>query len=97
MINGQNFALIGFAEALAAPEVAWSLVDAGFRVTAFARKGRHSALRHSRKISTCEITAPESSCDAAVSDLERLVSQEKGSALSVLFPLDDAAAWLCSR
>ena len=36
---------IGFAEALSAPEVTWSLVDAGFKVIAFSRRGRRGALR----------------------------------------------------
>lgn len=33
---------IGLAESLSATEVAWSLVDAGFKVFAFSRKGRDS-------------------------------------------------------
>ena len=32
----QDVVLVGFAEALAAPEVVWSLVDDGFQVVAFA-------------------------------------------------------------
>jgi hypothetical protein len=87
---------IGFAEAMAAVEVAWSLVDAGFEVVAFGRRGRRSALRHSRHVSTIEITPPESNCNAAVAELTRfLVSRRlfpQGTA--VLLPLDDAAVWL---
>ena len=54
----QPLVLLGFAEADAAPEVVWSLVDAGVRVMAFARKGRASALRHSRHVACYEITPP---------------------------------------
>ena len=36
---------MGIAEAVSAPEVEWSLVDAGFTVVAFSRRGRVAALR----------------------------------------------------
>ena len=38
--------LVGFAEALAAPESIWSLADAGFRLTAFSRRGTRPPIRH---------------------------------------------------
>ena len=92
--------LVGFAEALSAPEVVWSLVDAGFQVVAFARKGRASALRYSRHVTCYEIHAPESDLEASLVDLHSLLStlssQGQGTPL-VLFPLDDKAVWLCSR
>jgi len=90
---------IGFAEALSAPEAAWSLVDAGFAVTAFARRGRHSALRHSAHVEVVEVTPPELDAEAALAALERtlaaraLPTGEPGA----LFPLDDAALWLFNR
>jgi hypothetical protein len=46
---------IGFAEALSAPEVIWSLVDAGFKVIAFSRKGRRAALRQSHHVAIFEL------------------------------------------
>jgi len=96
----QTTVLIGFAEAMAAPEVAWSLVDSGFRVVAFARRGRSSALRHSRHVECHEICAPESDAQAALSELSALLnslgSQATGTPL-ILFPLDDKAVWLCSK
>ena len=90
---------IGFAEALSAPEVAWSLVDAGFAVTAFARKGRHSALRHSAHVELLEITPPELDSETALADIENALragnfADGRGG---VIFPLDDTALWLCSR
>jgi predicted ATP-grasp superfamily ATP-dependent carboligase len=96
----QTTVLVGFAEALAAPEVVWSLVDEGFRVVAFARRGRASALRHSRHVECHEICPPESDLKAALSDLQSLVSSlgaEANSAQRILFPLDDKAVWLGSR
>jgi predicted ATP-grasp superfamily ATP-dependent carboligase len=96
----QTTVLVGFAEAMAAPEVVWSLVDAGFRVIAFARKGRASALRYSRHVVCHEICAPESDPRAALLDLHSLLnslSVPAEGAQRILFPLDDKAVWLCSK
>jgi hypothetical protein len=92
--------VVGFAEALAAPEVSWSLVDNGFRVVAFSRKGRNSALSHSRYAEVHYITPPESDAAQSLADLHLLLAGpkgENGDEPVVLFPLDDAAVWLCSR
>jgi predicted ATP-grasp superfamily ATP-dependent carboligase len=96
----KTIVLIGFAEAMAAPEVAWSLVDSGFRVIAFARRGRSSALRHSRHLECHEICAPESDVQTSLSELSALlksIGSQLPSAKLILFPLDDKAVWLCSR
>jgi len=92
--------LVGFAEALSAPEVVWSLIDDGFKVVAFARRGRLSPLRYSRHVECHEICAPESSLEKAASDLGalmRLLSGAKGEEKLILLPLDDKAVFLCSR
>src|SRR5688572_15250983 len=92
--------LIGFAEALSAPEVVWSLADAGFQVRAFARRGRRSAIRHSRHVQVFDVTPPETDSAATIRDVERLLSvtPHNGSpSAPVLFPLDDAAVWVCNR
>ena len=92
--------LVGFAEALAAPETVWSLVDDGFQVIAFARRGRASALRNSRHVVCHEICTPEQDLQTALAELQSLMSSI-GSAANgvpkVLLPLDDKAVWLCSR
>ena len=96
----QTTVIIGFAEALSAPEVAWSLVDAGFTVMAFTRKGRRPSLRHSRFVSVFEITAPEENFAQTIADLKsallRLKEENSESKLAVM-PLDDASVWLCSK
>lgn len=92
--------LVGFAEAMSAPEAVWSLVDAGFKVIAFARKGRTSALRHSRHVTFHEICSPESDIQQSLSDLNALLESLDGAADDsqlILFPLDDKAVWLCSK
>ncbi len=89
---------IGFAESLSAPEVAWSLVDAGFKVIAFSRKGRKAALRHSHHVTLFEITAPEQDCVAALKELSSALDKlAEQTACTVLLPLDDSSLWLCSR
>src|SRR5690349_19098698 len=85
--------LVGFAEAISAPEVVWSLADAGFEVFAFGRRGSRSALRHSRYVTVTDVTAPETDAAATVREVGALVASLFGSSQgrAVLFPLDDAA------
>lgn len=96
---GRTTVIVGFAEAMAAPEVVWSLVDAGFRVVAFARKGRPSALRHSRHVECHEVCAPESDLETSRANVEAILASTKSTdgAQQMLFPLDDKAVWLCSK
>lgn len=90
---------IAFSEALAAPEVAWSLIDAGFEVVVIARRGRHSALRHSSRVAVHEVTPPELDSEAALADMERWLASRNRTAdqPGVIFPLDDAAVWLFNQ
>jgi predicted ATP-grasp superfamily ATP-dependent carboligase len=96
---GKALVCIGFAEAMSGPEVAWSLVDAGFEVVAFGRRGRRSALRHSRYVTTAEITPPELDWQSAMTDLMDFLASRQPSRgqAGALLPLDDAAVWLCSQ
>jgi hypothetical protein len=84
--------LIGFADALAAPEVAMSLGRAGHRVVAFARRGRPVALRRLRGVEIVEVTAPEEDLAAC----EREVAALAG-AHDLALPLDDPAVLVCER
>lgn len=85
-------ALIGFAEAVAGPETAFSLLDAGFEVVAFTRSGARASLRKCPGVSFLEVTAPAHDARAAVRELERHVEAVDPA---VVLPLDDAAVWLC--
>ena len=81
--------LIGFGEALPAPEVVFSLLSAGHRVAAFAR-GNHPLARilpdwH-------RITPPEEDTAQAIADLRALMAGD--GAADLILPLDDAALWL---
>jgi predicted ATP-grasp superfamily ATP-dependent carboligase len=91
--------MIGFASALSAPEVAWSLVDHGFRVVAFSKRGRRPSLRHSRFVEILEVTPPEDDCAQSIADIKDAVSRfsENSSGALVLMPLDDEAVWLCGE
>ena len=86
--------LILFADALSAPEVAWSLVDAGFAVTAASRRGRRPVLARCPEVDVEPITAPEDATGDAAADLVRLADRCGAGAV---MPLDDAALWLCAR
>src|SRR5665213_1820928 len=97
--NAGVLVIIGFAEALSAPEVVWSLADHGSKVVAFTRKGNHSALRSSRYVALIEITAPETSCVQAIADLTEQVSRLKAAHPQwqlALMPLDDGSLCLLS-
>jgi hypothetical protein len=98
-VSGKVLVAVGFAEALSAPEVVWSLVDSGFGVVAFSRKGRRAALRHSRYVSVHEVTAPEVNALASVSDLKEVLAAHRNKSVeeSILLPLDDASLWLCNE
>jgi hypothetical protein len=91
--------IIGFAEALSAPEVAWSLLDQGFEVAAFARRGRRAALRQSRYVHVFEVTPPEADLAQTEEDLKRKIRSIRDSSNGTLavMPLDDQALWLCGR
>jgi predicted ATP-grasp superfamily ATP-dependent carboligase len=97
--SGSILVVIGFAEALSAAEVVWSLVDSGCQVVAFSRKGRRSALRHSRYVTVRDVTAPEKDYQKTMIELLALLeSCHKGTAhYHVLLPLDDASVWLYNQ
>lgn len=88
-----------YSDALSAPEVAWSLVDAGFAVIALARRGRQSALQHSRRVTCREVTGPEVDLETAQAEVARTLQtlESAGRHPVAVLPLDDAAVWLCAR
>ena len=96
--KGQT-AILGFAESFSSPEVAWSLVDAGFRVLAFARRDSRAALRVSRYATVFDVTPPEQDAATTIRELtaefRRLFASTDSRA--VLLPLDDAALWVCAQ
>ena len=99
MHTGRATVVTAFAEALSAPEVAWSLLDAGFNVTSIARRGRGSALRHSRKVVCHEICPPEKGMAQALRDMASVLKSvsDRHNGPILLFPLDDTALWMCSE
>jgi predicted ATP-grasp superfamily ATP-dependent carboligase len=89
--------LVGFAEAMSAPEVVWSLARRGYKVAAFARAGKRSALRHSRYTTCDELVPPDLDVGEALSGLTQLCRKHLQNGPVVLFPLDDSAVWLASH
>ena len=96
MHTGRATVVTAFAEALSAPEVAWSLLDAGFNVTSIARRGRGSALRHSRKVVCHEICPPEQDIAQALRDMASVLNSfgDRHDDPILLFQLDDTALWM---
>jgi hypothetical protein len=90
---GAGRILIGFADALSAPECAWSLLAAGHTVAAFAKSGSRPPLRRCKEISIVEMTCPKVDLPAARADFRRLLESGRFSAV---MPLDDDSVWLCS-
>jgi hypothetical protein len=83
--------LIGFAEALPAPEAVFSLLAAGCEVRAFARPGGGAMLRGLPIGAPVEIPAPEANAQAAVDGLKAAIEAVRPDAL---LALDDPALWL---
>ena len=93
-INAERrMVLVGFAEALAAIETAWSLQGAGFRVVAFCRSGNRSALRHVRGLEVHDVPHPELDANGAVAAVHALCDALTPTAL---LPLDDKALWVAA-
>jgi len=86
--------LIGFADALAAPEAAWSLLESGLSVTAFARRGSRPPIRRCRGLEIVEVAPPERDLQATLADLQAVV-QDGG--YRAVMPLNDPAVWICSQ
>jgi hypothetical protein len=84
--------LVGFADALAAPEAAASLLAAGYRVTSFSRRGKAVALRRMHGVEHVEVTPPEDDFAACAREVAAAAS-----AHDVIMPLDDPAVLLCDR
>ena len=80
--------LVGFAEALSAPECVWSLQEAGFTVHAFARASRRPPLRRLRGVVVHTVRAPEQDAAGTAADLGALLARLHPTAV---LPLDDAA------
>lgn len=96
----RTIVVVAFADALAAPEVVWSLIDAGFAVVGVTRRGTPAALSHSCLVPVREIPPPESDVDLAHRALVDLLAEIRGRGACerhVLLPMDDTAVWLCSR
>lgn len=92
MSRSSRSVLVGFADALAAPEAAASLVQAGYRVASFSRRGRTVALRRMHGVEIVEVTAPEDDLQACLAEVAVIAG-----AHDAIMPLDDQAVLVCDR
>jgi biotin carboxylase len=86
--------LMGFAEALAAIETAWSLRNSGFTVVAFRRAGSRPALHRVRGVEIHPVPAPETDAAGTIDAVQALIRR---FAPAAVLPLDDQALWVCNR
>jgi hypothetical protein len=87
--------LLGFADALAAPEVVFSLRAAGFDILPFVRAGAAPpSIARLPVAPPLALPPPEADADAAVAALREAASR---AAPAVVLALDDAALWLVDR
>lgn len=92
---GRQTVLIGFADALAAPEVVFSLHDAGFDVAAFGRSGApRPSIARLPIVRLLSLPAPELDAVATIAALQMAVAE---LAPAAILPLDDAALWLVDQ
>jgi hypothetical protein len=68
--------LTGFAEALAGPETAESLLAAELPVAAFTRRGARPALRRHPRLVLQEVTAPEHDAAATVGEVRAIARED---------------------
>jgi hypothetical protein len=95
MCFNNKLVIIGFADALSAPEVAFSLLDAGFRVAAFIRHNSNPpALRKCKDVKLFDITSPEEDAHKTVIELNGIYKSLQATAI---MPLNDRAVWLCNK
>lgn len=86
--------LIGFAEALPAPEVVFSLLAAGHRVSVFAR-APGGVLERLPLITTHVIEAPERDTQKSIDALRAIMTAP--DAPDMMLPLDDFGLWLSQQ
>lgn len=86
-----SMVILGFAESLAAVEAAWDLVEHGYQVHAFTRRGTRPALARDARIRLHEVEAPENDADATVDEIDQL---SKVLGHPPMLPTDDVALWL---
>ena len=86
--------LIGFAEALSAPEVIWCLLDAGFRVAAFTSSKHTPPLHWIKSVDVFKVTALREDAKKTIDEVRKLYKDLKAS---VILPLNDSAVWLCNK
>jgi len=86
--------LIGFAQALSAPEVFWSINRADYEIILFSRYGIRTPFHRNSKIKIIDVCPPEKNIAQTLSDFRQAI---KNFNPDVLMPLDDRAIWVCSK
>jgi hypothetical protein len=93
-MTATNVHLVGFGEAVAAPEVCFSLKKTNARIIAFYRQKGGGKFARLNFVEYFPVAAPEIDFERAVQDIETLVSQVCPESIT---PCDDAALFVLSR
>jgi hypothetical protein len=86
--------LVGFAEAVVAPEVCFSLRKAGARVFCFYRRRGGDRFVRLGFVEYCPVTAPELDASKSLQEIEALIVRLRPESVA---PLDDSSLFLLSR
>ncbi|MCA9278249.1 MAG: hypothetical protein H6815_06280 [Phycisphaeraceae bacterium] len=86
--------LAGYAGALAAPEVVWSLLDAGCRVVCFSNRDIDSVLGYEPNVVIEPVPDVAEGVERVVSALDELIEKHRPD---VLLPMDDLSLFLLGR
>ena len=86
--------LLGFADAIAAIEVVFDLLEKGHELVIFSRRKDSTSLAYCKNITIEYITAPEDNIKDAKKDLLKIIKQ---NSFDAMMPLDDIALWLCNE
>lgn len=95
MTSKNKTILIGFADALSAPEVTFALIESGFSVAAFLKRNSPPpALSKCKAVQLIEVTALEDDVNKTIAEL---ISIYKSLQALAIMPLNDKSVWLCDK
>lgn len=83
--------VVGFAEALAAVETIWSLQEAGYEVSALARRGTKPTAARIPGVELVPVTAPDVDLGQSIGDVRAALEERRPC---VVMPLDDSAVFV---
>lgn len=94
MFRSNSRVLVGFGESLSGPEVVWSLLENGYSVDVFSRKGISAPIAADKRVRVWSVCAPEIDVSQSLHELQQLVQRSDWAAV---LAIDDAALYLTQQ